>query len=162
MKNRLILVLVLVTGCKSTGLQFNDDSNLNTDIENYIAPNNQEYIVLRSAKNEIKACLARNPEVLLVKSKESVSTENGIRQIIKRANPLKELVSKPHNVSLTYEVGVDQHGNVVMVRIDEIVGEISDQLLRKTAINTFNMKYDKNLETSCLNFGSYQLKIEQN
>lgn len=156
------LLIVTFVGCGTGRNLFNTDADLNFVVEDYVALDGEEFIAISSFINQIDSCLSVNPELLQAsynsESKE-LSSESRIRRVTQRAILLEEVVNMNDDIIIKYKMAINVHGDVVLVRIEDITGEIDDHLARKSAINMFNMKFTKYSEDDCLSFGTYEVKL---
>jgi len=151
-----LVMLIIVYGCKTIE---SNESDYVVPTSMVLTQDNRLFHVVKSHEEEVKECLNSNASLECVELVNDTSNKGTInsRSITKRAMPLFHLVNRSSNFKVIYEVGINPAGDVVMVRVQDYEGNISEEDTKKMGLNIMNVKYQSDESAKCLAIGEYSI-----
>ena len=158
----MAIICLTALSCGSTNLQFNKDSDINFNTSTVTTNDKRTFHVKNTDLSKVNKCLETNPNLVCEKKINLDSNDTTIdsRQITKRANPLFELFTNKANFKINYEIGIDEQGKVIIVRVQSYEGNINSDQAHKSALNLMSMTYEEDRNAQCLTVGRYSLIAE--
>ena len=167
MSNKIILFIIitlsiqLCNSCSRNNLQLSNETDLlPTSIIK--TQDNREFYAKDAELEIIRNCIENNPEFNNIEIGGEAHNRNttNARLITQRTKPLRAFLHKSANFIIEYEIGINPKGDVVIVRVVNHQGTISDELAKRSAINLMNMQFQPDESAHCLAIGKYTITVE--
>lgn len=121
--------------------------------------NGNVYLIKKADKKELQEVLLQNGKNTCKITKDQENNEIG-RKIIKRASMIDIMKYQSRDVTLRYSLGIDQKGDVRMVRLLNTEGKISRQKAQRIGLYLFDYKYEEDPSSCPIQCGEYIIKVE--